>query len=127
MGHPAEPAITGSVPGPRNGPALQHLPLLRPGELNIYTYVVDPPGWGNPPGLVREPIIFLPKGRGFFHPGTVESVNNPEGPFKIKATGSRFVDKNELYKAAGLNERKSNKWIKWISHHASYEPQKIRC
>ena len=60
LGQHAESA----VPGPRNGPALQHLPLLRPGGrvlhadrsdwsggLNTYTYVVDPLGWVDPLGL----------------------------------------------------------------------------
>ncbi|MHA0917724.1 RHS repeat-associated core domain-containing protein [Kosakonia cowanii] len=105
---------------PAGGCYTQMDPIGLAGGLNTYTYVVDPLVWVDPLGLVREPIIFLPEGGDVLHPGTVDPVNNPEGLFKIKATGSYFDDKDELYKAAGLNERKSNKWI---SHHVSYDPK----
>ncbi|WP_336431432.1 RHS repeat-associated core domain-containing protein [Providencia rettgeri] len=88
------------------------------GGFNPYGYVHCPTGWVDPFGLAKEPIIFLPDGGDVLHPKTV-SAQNPEGLFTIKATGSYADDKLALYKAAGIDEYPSRKWI---SHHVSYNP-----
>ncbi|MEX9783553.1 RHS repeat domain-containing protein [Providencia manganoxydans] len=90
------------------------------GGFNPYGYVHDPVGFIDPFGLAKEPIIFLPDGGDVLHPKTV-SAQNPEGLFTIKATGSYADDKLALYKAAGIEEYPSRKWI---SHHVSYNAEK---
>ncbi len=95
-------------------------PIGLEGGLNPYGYVHCPVGWVDPFGLAKEPIVFLPNGGDVLHPKTV-SAQNPEGLFTIKATGSYADDKLALYKAAGIEEYPSRKWI---SHHVSYNPEK---
>ncbi|MCC8457799.1 hypothetical protein J8L69_09245 [Photorhabdus aegyptia] len=94
-------------------------PIGLAGGFNPYSYVHDPVNWIDPLGLNRQPIMFLPEGGDVLHPKTI-TPNNPEGLFTIKATGSYADDKINLYKAAGLNEYPSRKWI---SHHVDYNPK----
>ena len=94
-------------------------PIGLNGGINLYCYAPNTFTFIDPLGLNRTPIVFLPDGGDILHPGTTDPLKNPEGIYRIQATGSYYDDKLALYKAAGLKEPPSSKWI---SHHVEYHP-----
>ncbi|WP_445677380.1 RHS repeat-associated core domain-containing protein [Pseudomonas putida] len=94
-------------------------PIHLKGGTNLYQYGPNRLIYIDPLGLNRLPIIFLPEGGDVLHPGSV-NPGNPEGIYKIKATGNYADDKAALYKKAKINEPMSSRWI---GHHIEYHPK----
>ena len=79
----------------------------------LYGYVKDVNSWVDKFGLAGQ-VSFIGDA---LHPATIKP-NNPEGTYKIEATGSYHGDKKALYGAAGITDSFSPDYV---AHHVSYD------